>query len=29
MADLQKNRAAVRNFFGHPAVAYIRKALKW
>ena len=29
MTDLQKDRAAVRAFFRHPAVAYIRKALNW
>ena len=29
MRNLQKDRAAVRAFFGHPAVAYIRKALHW
>ena len=29
MQDLQADRAAVRAFFGHPAVAYIRKALHW
>ena len=29
MRELQKDRAAVRAFFGHPAVAYIRKALHW
>ena len=29
MTQLQHDRAAVRKFFEHPAVAYIRKALKW
>jgi len=29
MTDRQKDRAAVRKFFRHPAVAYIRKALNW
>ena len=29
MRKLEKDRAAVRAFFGHPAVAYIRKALHW
>jgi hypothetical protein len=29
MTTLQRDRAAVRKFFGHPAVAYIRKALHW
>jgi transposase len=29
MTTLQRDRAAVRKFFAHPSVAYIRKALKW
>jgi len=29
MTKLQRDRAAVRKFFEHPAVAYIRQALKW
>jgi hypothetical protein len=29
MKKLQHDRAAVRKFFEHPAVEYIRKALKW
>ena len=29
MAALQKKPAAVRDFFRHPSVEYIRKALHW
>jgi len=29
MAGIAENRALVRSFFGHPAVAYVRRALHW
>jgi hypothetical protein len=29
MTKRQRDRAAVRKFFEHPSVAYIRKALRW
>lgn len=29
MAMIRDDRALVRNFFGHPAVAYVREALHW
>lgn len=29
MASIQEDRALVRSFFGHPAVAYVKAALHW
>lgn len=29
MKQIQRDRALVRSFFGHPEVGYIRKALRW
>jgi transposase len=29
LKDLSDNRDIVKSFFGHPGVAYVRKALKW
>ena len=29
MSAIASNRGLVRSFFGHPAVAYVRQALKW
>jgi hypothetical protein len=29
MAMIQDDRALVRGFFGHPAVAYVKEALRW
>jgi len=29
MTMIQEDRRLVRQFFGHPAVAYVKKALPW